>query len=396
MKPKRESESNQYRWIMLGLFWLIYFSFGMIRSSIYPLITPITQDLELSNAQIGTILGIFMLVYIFLSLPIGLIIDRIGIRKSLLTGIAVLSLSGILRSYASNYVTMLLSVGLMGLAGPTISVGVPKAIATWFKGEERGTANGIYATGMFIGSATATAITTSIIWPYLGSWRSTLGVYGVFGFLATVIWIFFGKEAGSTQLSGGFSEIIQALKRIVNVREVWLLIAISFCYMLSIYGLQSWLPKLLELKEVDVALAGVLASISSWFGLIGSNALPILGRRISRKYAIILSILIQGISIYVLGTSLGIVLIFTLILYGVFSAGLPPLTFLTLMEVPEVGSEYMGVATGLLFSIMSVGGFLGPYLVGYLLDMTGSTYWGIVLLSVIMELSLIVAFMLKK
>ena len=392
MKP----ESSQYKWIMLGMFWLIYFSFGMIRSSIYPLITPITQDLGLTNSQIGTILGIFMLVYIFLSLPIGLIIDRIGIRKSLLAGITVLSLSGILRSYASNYMTMLLSVGLMGLAGPTVSIGVPKAIATWFQGEDRGTANGIYVTGMFIGSATATAITTSIILPYLGSWRSTLGVYGVFGFLASVIWIMFGKEASQTQSSGDFSEIVQALKRIIKIKEVWLLIAISFSYMLSIYGLQSWLPKLLELKNIDIALAGVLASISSWFGLIGSPALPILGRRISRKYAIILSILIQGISIYVIGTSLGLVLILALILYGIFSAGLPPLSFVTLMEVPEVGSEYMGVATGLLFSIMSVGGLIGPYLVGYLLDVTGSTYWGIVALAVIMELSLFASLMLKK
>ncbi len=110
MKP----ESSQYKWVMLGLFWLIYFSFGMIRSSIYPLITPIAQDLGLTNAQIGSILGIFLLVYVFLALPIGLIIDRIGIRKSLLAGISVLSLSGILRAYASSYETLLLSVGLMG------------------------------------------------------------------------------------------------------------------------------------------------------------------------------------------------------------------------------------------------------------------------------------------
>jgi len=389
-------ESNQYKWIMLGLFWLIYFSFGMIRSSLYPLITPIAQDLGLTNSQIGIILGIFMLAVVFLALPIGLIIDRIGIRKSLLAGISVLSLSGILRSYASNFMTMLLSVGLMGLAGPTVSVGVPKAIAAWFQGEDRGTASGIYATGMFIGTATSTAITTSIILPYLGSWRSTLGVYGVFGFLVTVIWILFGKETGPTQSSGSFVEMIQALKRIIKTKEVWLVIAISFPYMLSIYGLQSWLPKLLELKNIDIALAGVLASISSWFGLIGSPALPILGRRISRKYAIILSILIQGISIYVIGTSLGVVLILALILYGIFSAGLPPLSMVTLMEVPEVGSEYMGVATGLLFSIMSVGGFIGPYLVGYLLDVTGSTYWGIVALAVIMELSLFASLMLKK
>jgi MFS-type transporter involved in bile tolerance (Atg22 family) len=69
---------------------------------------------------------------------------------------------------------------------------------------------------------------------------------------------------------------------------------------------------------------------------------------------------------------------------------------ITLMEVPEVGSEFMGVATGLWFSISAVGGFIGPYLVGYLLDVTGSTYWGIVVLAVIVEISLLVSLMLKK
>ena len=231
---------------------------------------------------------------------------------------------------------------------------------------------------------------------HLGSWRSTLGVYGIFGLFVTVIWILLGKEADPIQTSGDFSEIVLALKRIIKIKEVWLVIAISFSYMLSIYGLQSWLPKLLELKNVNIALAGVLASISNWFGLLGSLALPVLGRRISRKYAIILSILIQGIMIYLIGTSLGIVLILSLILYGIFSAGLVPLSMVTLMEVPEVGSEYMGVATGLLFSVIAVGGFIGPCLVGYLLDVTGSTYWGIVALTVIMELSLPVSLMLKE
>jgi len=391
-----KQDPNQHKWIMLGLFWLVYFSFGMIRSSLYPLITPITQDLELTNSQIGTILGIFLLVYVFLALPIGVIIDRIGVRKSILAGISILTLSGILRSYASNFETMLLSVGLMGLAGPTISVGVPKAVAAWFHGDDRGTASGIYVTGMTIGAATATAITTSIILPYLGSWRSTLGVYGLFGLLVTIIWISLSKESGQPQTSGSISEMFQALRPIIRTRDVWLVVIIGFAYMLSAYGLGSWLPKLLELKDIDIARAGVLASISSWFGLIGGPMLPILGRKISRKYAIIVSILIQGLTIYLIGTSLGIVLILSLILYGVFSAGLMPLLMVTLMEVPQVGSEYMGVATGLWFSVSAIGGFIGPYLVGYLLDVTGSTYWGIVVLAVIVEISLLVSLMLKK
>ena len=106
--------SDNYKWVMLALFWLLYFTFGMIRSAISPLIAPIAEELQLTNSQIGTNLGIFMIAYIFLSIPIGIIIDKIGLKKSILIGSSLLTLSGILRSFATNYTTMLFTVGLMG------------------------------------------------------------------------------------------------------------------------------------------------------------------------------------------------------------------------------------------------------------------------------------------
>jgi len=388
-------DSDNFKWFMLAQFWLLYFTFGMIRSAISPLITPIAQELSLTNSQIGTILGIFMIAYVFLAIPIGIIIDKVGIKRSMLVGVSLLTLSGILRSFAYNYESMLIAVGLMGLGCPTISIGVPKAVATWFTGEDRGTASGIYVTGMTIGGATSTAITTSLLLPVMGTWRNTLLVYGLFGLVVTIIWLIFSKDTKTLNVNVKQESLLETIKPMLGNQQVWLIVVIGFFYMFVAYGMGGWLPRLLELKEIPSSRAGLVASLPSWFGLVGSILLPNLGRRVNRKYVMFGSLFLQGLSIYLIGSSVGLSLVAVLILYGMVSAGLTPLLMVSLMEVPEVGARYMGVASGLWFSVGAVGGFLGPSVVGYLLDLTGSYFTGILVMAVLIESMTLITLLLK-
>ena len=73
-----------------------------------------------------------------------------------------------------------------------------------------------------------------------------------------------------------------------------------------------------------------------------------------------------------------------------------PVLTLTLMDMPEVGAERMGTAGGLFFSIGEIGGFLGPFLMGYLKDLTGSFLSGIFLLTIITEAAIIASASLKS
>ena len=60
-----------------------------------------------------------------------------------------------------------------------------------------------------------------------------------------------------------------------------------------------------------------------------------------------------------------------LILYGIAACTLVPLLTLILMETPEVGAKHMGSAGGLFFCVSEIGGFMGPFLLGMLVDWTG-------------------------
>ncbi|MBI4310281.1 MAG: MFS transporter, partial [Chloroflexi bacterium] len=138
------SQSRQ-RWLMLGLVWMLYASFGITTGSMPPLVQPIVDELGISYSQMGLIMGAWQLVYIVTAYPLGLLVDRLGVRKSLGIGVLVILASLILRGLAVNFATLFLAVALFGVGGPIVSIGAPKVVAQWFQGNQRGLAAGIYA-----------------------------------------------------------------------------------------------------------------------------------------------------------------------------------------------------------------------------------------------------------
>ena len=145
--PPFSPATHSYRWIMLAGIWLLYFGFGLTVAVMAPLVQPVTDELGLSYAAMGAILGAWPLVYIGSAIPCGALLDRIGPRKALFLAAMIMALSGALRGLADGHMSMFLAVALFGLGGPLLSIGAPKLISLWFEGKERGLAMGIYITG---------------------------------------------------------------------------------------------------------------------------------------------------------------------------------------------------------------------------------------------------------
>ena len=69
---------------MLSGVWLLYFCFGMTVTSLATLVRPITYKLNMNYTEMGRVLGAWQLVYIATVLPYDAMIDRLGLRHSLL------------------------------------------------------------------------------------------------------------------------------------------------------------------------------------------------------------------------------------------------------------------------------------------------------------------------
>lgn len=386
-----------YRWIILVLTWLVYFSFGLILTSIPPLVTPIADDLSLTFSQVGVILGSVIVMYVPLAIPIGVSIDRIGQKRMITAGVLFISMSAVLRAFAFNFETLFLTVFLFGFGGPTISTGLAKVVASFFEGRERGLASGVYMTGAIIGSSTALAVTNSLVLPLVGTWRNVFVFYGVTGILIAAVWVLLAREPKESEDYGQSTLSLREMTgTLLGHRQVWIVAIIGSSSFLVFYGFTNWLPALLEMRGLSPTEAGLLSSLPGWVGLVGSAIIPGLAKAGSRRPIVIITLLIQGISMMLAGLTNGTSLLASLVAYGVTSGASMPLLLVVLMDLPDVGAEYTGVASGVFFSIGAFCGFIGPIIVGYLTDITSSFILAVTALTLIVEAVIVLTVFLKE
>ena len=261
-----DSDNPSYRWVILGITWVIYFVFGNILVCIAPLVTPIRSELSLSDTQVGFILGTVLLIYVFTAYPMGLLIDRIGSKKAISIALFLSFVSMFVRSFAFDFYSLLGGVIIFGFGGPIISVGLPKLLDPWFSSKDRGIASGIYISGSAAGAAFILALTNSVIIPLVGTWRNCFMLLGVAAIVALGLLLFLGKETPhSFKLDNkktvdervSFTEIIT---RLLKHRNIKIILFTGTTFFLGTHGLNNWLPQIFESKGMTPEVAGSLAS----------------------------------------------------------------------------------------------------------------------------------------
>jgi cyanate permease len=381
---------------MLAMLWLLYAFFGLAYRSISPLVTPILEDLDMSYGQMGFVLGSWQLTYIGASTVAGFFIDRWGIRWSLFFGSLIIALSVGLRYFAAGFGPLLAMVALFGVGGPMISIGCPKTIALWFHGRDRGTAVGIYSTGPFFGGALALIATNRVLMPLTGhSWRLTFAWYGIMTLLVACLWWFLARDIKTSEASErtGMKGIFATLLKVRNIRIV---LACGLFTFAILHGLTNWLPRILEDQGFSPTLAGYASSVPLLAGIPSLLIVPRFIPPQGRGLALAVMAVLSASSVWLILCLTGLLMYVGLIVYGIAACTLVPLLTLILMETPEVGAQHMGSAGGLFFCVSEIGGFMGPFLLGALVDWTGGFLAGGYFVVALSLGILLMSFMMQK
>jgi len=386
---------KRYRWVIVALLWLLYITFGLVTRSVSPLITPILKDLGITYSQMGFILGSWQLTYIAVAVIAGTIIDRWGVRRPLFIGTVIIGLSATLRYFPGGFGGFLPAVALFGVGGPLISVGAPKAISMWFSGKSRGTAVGIYMTGLWIGGLVAFTATNSFVMPLTGySWRLTFVCYGLVTFVVALLWWLLARDIKPAEDTGS-SNISMVFGRLIKERNVRVILLIGLLSFTVTHGFTNWLPQILEKGGFSPTTSGFVASIPLFVSIPAVLVIPrVVSPRLRRRFIALLALLVV-VALMLSVTASSFTLIMGLVLFGIAGSSLLPLLMLVLMDTPEVGSEYMGSAGGMFFCVAEIGGFAGPLLMGALADMTGDFLAGTAFLAVLCLFIFAVTFLLR-
>ncbi len=364
---------------MLGGISLLYCCFAMVHFSTASLSSIMIEDLGLSLSEMGTIMGAWPLAYIFLSIPVGLLLDRFGVRYLLLFGIVVIALSAYLRVVALNHSDMFLAVLIFGLGAPCISIGTPKLIREWSSYEQRGLALGICTAMVATGSVLGLTLSHELLSMFDGSWRSTLNLYAKACGVSACLWAliishplckFNGRSKSEESMNELWSGCVQ-LMRTPSIQATLVLSIGIFFYMHSTIN---WLPKLLMHINpgMSAAESAYWASLPVVVAIISAAFVPRLTSNDREIPILTLLFVIAFISCILLNASIAIsVLIVALALVGIVRGALPPVASLLMMHMPAINQKNIGAGMGLFFAFGQIGGVMGPITFGYLAQHSG-------------------------
>lgn len=371
------SETGQPgRWALLAGIWLVNLCFGLVMFSLAPLVAEVGRELDLGLSAMGTVLGAWPLVYLLVALPLGARVDALGLRRSVLLGVTLVTLSALLRAAADGFVTLYLAVALLGLGGPLISIATPKLISYWFPPEERGSATGVYMSGPSVGAMLSLGLTQWLVMPLVdGQWRQVLLVYGLVCALVTVAW---WRIAGNIGARGPADRepgrkpdwgLYRDLLRRPVARKVLVLATGVFLFM---HGLNNWVPQMLRLAGMDAAHAGLLAALPIAITIVGAVVIPRWTPPRRRARALAALFACGALAVVLLSaTAWPVAVLAGLVALGVARSAMWPLTLLSLTESGEVDRQELVPAGALFFTFGEVGGMAGPVLMGILAQASG-------------------------
>jgi ACS family tartrate transporter-like MFS transporter len=366
------------------------------------------QDLAITSKQFGLLTGIFFIGYFLFEIPSNLLLHKIGARIWIARILISWGFIATLNGFVQNVHQLYWARFLLGLAEAGYVPGVCLYLTYWFPKREQARAIALFLLGLpvssIVGSPLSGYILDHVHWLGAGSWRWLLILEGLppilFGLLTYFVLPSRPQEAGfltteekewiQTELRSEEQEKLKkrrysVLETLTNGR-VWYLVLLYSGLMIGRYTMSFWTPQIV--KSLSSAYSnttvGLLVMIPS---LVAAAAMVLISlssdRRLERKFHAAIPVLGAALALALLGTTRSPM--FAVALLSFVEIGL--CGFLApFWAMPSGFLSGSAIATGfaLINSVGNLGGFVGPSMVGFMNQRTGSIYSGLVFVSVCM------------
>ncbi|MFQ6086743.1 MAG: CynX/NimT family MFS transporter [Candidatus Bathyarchaeia archaeon] len=386
---------------MLTLAFLTAFTLHLLLFSYAPLVSWIMSEMGLSHAQGGFIFSVCILTLIILRIPWGLLSDYLGLVTTTKIATAFIGVFGLLRGFAVNYETLLISQLLLGVGFAAVLPCLSKLVNMWFK-EKAGLTTGVYAAGFPIGDMVALSLTPFILALLFYSWRNVFYIYGIVGLILTALWWTAAREPirkkdqGLTHRMSLGASLKREVASVVRVKEVWILTGLCIASMGCYDTIVWWLPSMLESRGVPFEVAGLMTSMLPLGFLVASLSIGALSDFVGlRKPFICILGLVSGPSILAITTFSDSPLWIAIFLAGFSTTGILTLVLAIPTELPEL-TQLVASAVGLVSSLGNIGPFLLPIATGYIKDITGYFSLAMIMLAVVAETTLILGLAMRE
>jgi len=366
----RPEPSAFYRWMVLVFLSLAMFGSYYAYDALSPLADVLKQQLGFSDENIGLLQAIYSFPNIFTVVIGGLIIDRLGLRKSLmifgvlcLVGPAITASSGALAVMATGRL-------IFGMGAESLNVAVTAALARWFKGKELSFAFGLNLTICRLGSFAALnsptwarAAYANWRWPFLIALG--LSVFCLVG--AIIYWVLEVQAEKNFHLGDPSTDKVVFADLFKFGVSYWYIVALCVTFYSAIFPFQTFAVKFfIEAHGTSREFGGFLSSMLTLFAMIATPIFGLWVDRVGKRALLMMLGSLLLVPVYLMMAYTHVSLYVPMAMMGVAFSLIPAVMWPSVAYI--VDQAKLGTAYGLMTMIQNIGLFGFNLMVGWAND----------------------------
>ena len=165
--------------LRLVLLWVAGMDLRLTLLAVPPVVPLLHRDLDLSEAAVGALTGLPVLLLGLAAVPGALSIALFGARRAAILGLLTVAAASAGRSLGPSLPMLFAMTFAMGIGVAVLQPVMPSLVGEWFAGRA-GFATAVYANGLLLGEAVPAALTIPLVLPLVGgSWRLDFVVWAV-------------------------------------------------------------------------------------------------------------------------------------------------------------------------------------------------------------------------
>ncbi|WP_051569399.1 MFS transporter [Alkaliphilus transvaalensis] len=272
---------HRRKWSIWGILVLAFVAVFFHRLAMGVVADDLIRDLSLTGKTLGNLTSMNFYAYALMQIPVGIMVDTIGVRKICSWGTLLTGIGSIMFGLANSLLVAYIARFLVGIGTSVIIISILKVQSIWFKPEKYSTLSGYTS---FFGNFGAFLATVPLAYVVLNiGWRNSFLLMGITSVIISIaIWFIVRdhpSELGYDVLikPKGNKNIWKGLKEVITNPYTWPPFAIMFFMVGSttaIIGLWG-MPYLMHVYHISkTQAAGYLSFVSIGF-IIGA---PIVGK----------------------------------------------------------------------------------------------------------------------
>ena len=359
------------RWTILVVLSLPAFASAYLFDCIGPLAKLLSVQLHYTNADIGLLQAVCCLPNLVMVLIGGIIIDRIGEKKSLVMFAALCLAGAAVTALSPRLWVMVCGRLLYGVGSGSMGVAINTGIAKWFRGLRLSFVFGVSLTISRLGSL---ASQTSPAWARAAYtwWRGPLLMAvagGVLCLLATGLYWLLESRAGrrhGLEAQGSRAPFIPG-DLLKFSRSYWLVTLLCITFYAGIFPFQTFAQKFfIEAHGATAYRASLLVGIPTTIAMVATPLFGLLVDRIGHRTLLMMLGTALLVPTYLMMGYGHLGLVVPMVMMGLAFALVPAVMWPAVMLL--VPQEKLGKAFGLMSLIQSIGLSGFNFLIGWAND----------------------------